>query len=262
MLHPFMTAELVRQRRAALQAESRIQPLVRQLQPRARTDPRAWPADARRLPHGTWTIDPTDSSVSFAWRTLWRRVMTGRLRALGIINLDDLPVVGVIRFQQPSGPPVLTMAWDPVSTGTGDAGLDAMGHHPEVADVMGSRWRTLHSQSLEILPSGAWRVMATITAEGTAGLVELHLEVDPPASRRDLLVLRGRGVLDRRAFGMGKRASIFDPKIQLDLALRARRVGTRTKTERHEGDIDNQHAGLSQPSAAHRTTPPARAATH
>lgn len=39
MLHPFMTAELVRQRRAALDAESRNKRLVRQLQPRARTDP-------------------------------------------------------------------------------------------------------------------------------------------------------------------------------------------------------------------------------
>jgi hypothetical protein len=39
MPHPFMTAELVRQRRAALDAESRNQRLVRQLQPRARTDP-------------------------------------------------------------------------------------------------------------------------------------------------------------------------------------------------------------------------------
>jgi hypothetical protein len=39
MLHPFITAELARQRRAALDAESRNQRLVRQLQPRARTDP-------------------------------------------------------------------------------------------------------------------------------------------------------------------------------------------------------------------------------
>jgi hypothetical protein len=39
MLHPFMTAELVRQRRAALDAESRNQRLVRQRQPRARADP-------------------------------------------------------------------------------------------------------------------------------------------------------------------------------------------------------------------------------
>jgi hypothetical protein len=39
MSHPFMTAELVRQRRAALDAESRNQRLVRQLRPRARTDP-------------------------------------------------------------------------------------------------------------------------------------------------------------------------------------------------------------------------------
>jgi hypothetical protein len=39
MLHPFMTAELVRQRRAALDAESRTQRLVRQRPPRARADP-------------------------------------------------------------------------------------------------------------------------------------------------------------------------------------------------------------------------------
>ena len=39
MLHPFTTAELVRQRRAALDAESRNQRLIRQLQPRARADP-------------------------------------------------------------------------------------------------------------------------------------------------------------------------------------------------------------------------------
>jgi hypothetical protein len=39
MLHPYMTAELVRQRRAALDAEVRNQRVVRQLQPRARTNP-------------------------------------------------------------------------------------------------------------------------------------------------------------------------------------------------------------------------------
>jgi hypothetical protein len=39
MLHPFMTQELVRQRRAALDAESRDQRLTRQLQQRAPADP-------------------------------------------------------------------------------------------------------------------------------------------------------------------------------------------------------------------------------
>jgi|RhiMetdeSRZDD1v2_1073273.scaffolds.fasta_scaffold241546_2 hypothetical protein len=38
MLHPFMTQELVRQRRAALEAESRSQRLVRHIH-RARADP-------------------------------------------------------------------------------------------------------------------------------------------------------------------------------------------------------------------------------
>jgi hypothetical protein len=74
--------------------------------------------------------------------------------------------------------------------------------------------------------------MATLTAKGTQGLVELRLEVDPEASDCDWLVLSGRGVLDRRAFGMGNRASIFDPTIQLDLAVRARKVETGTSTWR------------------------------
>jgi hypothetical protein len=39
MLHPFMTQELVRQHRAALDAESRNQRLTRQLQHRARAGP-------------------------------------------------------------------------------------------------------------------------------------------------------------------------------------------------------------------------------
>jgi hypothetical protein len=39
MLHPFMTEELVHQRRAALDAESRNERLARQIQPQARADP-------------------------------------------------------------------------------------------------------------------------------------------------------------------------------------------------------------------------------
>jgi hypothetical protein len=38
-MHPYMTAELVRQLRAGLEAEPRNQRLIRQLPPRARTDP-------------------------------------------------------------------------------------------------------------------------------------------------------------------------------------------------------------------------------
>jgi hypothetical protein len=39
MPHPFITAELVRQLRAALDADARNQRLIRQLPPRTRTDP-------------------------------------------------------------------------------------------------------------------------------------------------------------------------------------------------------------------------------
>jgi hypothetical protein len=142
----------------------------------------------------------------------------------------------------------------------GDADLDAMRCGPDAVDVMRPWWWTLRSQSLEVLPSRTWRVMATLTAWGSSGLVELRLEVDPEASRRDGLVLRGRGMLDRRAFGMGKRASILDPKIQLELALYATRVEPRTSTERHQVDIHSQHAGLGPAACCPAHHPMARAA--
>jgi hypothetical protein len=158
---------------------------------------------------GTWTIDPATTTVSFARRTLRLWTITGRRHCLGVIHLDALPPVGDIRFQQPSGLPVLTMASEPASLESGDADRQ--------------RWWRLHSHSLEILPGGAWRVMATLTTQQTLGLVELRLAVDPEHSRGDWLVLRGRGVLDRRASATGKRAWSFDPTIRLELAVHARR---------------------------------------
>jgi hypothetical protein len=65
--------------------------------------------------------------------------------------------------------------------------------------------------------------MATLTTHQTLGLVELRLAVDPEHSRGDWLVLRGRGVLDRRASATGKRAWSFDPTIRLELAVHAKR---------------------------------------
>jgi polyisoprenoid-binding protein YceI len=177
-------------------------------------------------PIGTWTIDPADSSIAVAWRRLRFWTITGRLHCLGVIHLDNLPPVGVIRFQQPSDLPVLTMALDTVSVQTQHADLDAMVRGVDFLNVVRHRWWTLRSESLEVLPTGTWRVMATLTANGTSGMVELRFQVDPGASGPDWLVLRGRGVLDRRAFGIGKQAFTFDPQIRLDLAVRARRVGS------------------------------------
>jgi len=59
-------------------------------------------------PTGTWTMDPTHSSVWLAWRKLRLGTVTGWRHCFGVIHLDDLPPVGVIRFQQPSELPVLT----------------------------------------------------------------------------------------------------------------------------------------------------------
>jgi hypothetical protein len=67
--------------------------------------------------------------------------------------------------------------------------------------------------------------MATLTTHRILELVELRIEVDPEHSCGDWLVLRGRGVLDRRALAIGKRAWSFDPTIRLELAVHARRAG-------------------------------------
>jgi polyisoprenoid-binding protein YceI len=194
----------------------------------------AEPNSSQSSPTGTWTIDPADSTVSVAWRKLRRWTITGQLHGMGVIHLDELPPVGVIRFEQPSGLPILTMALDPASVETGDTGLDAMLRGPDHFDALRHRWWTLRSQSLEVLPTGTWRVMATLTARGTAALVELRFAVIPEASGPDALVLRGRGVLDRRAFGIGKQAWSFDSQIQLELALRARRVVTDSRAQGQE----------------------------
>jgi polyisoprenoid-binding protein YceI len=173
-------------------------------------------------PSGTWTIDLTNSSAALTWGRLRPRTVTGRLHCLGVIHLDDLPPVGIIQFQQPSGLPVLTMALDPASVDTGDADLDTLLCGPDAFDVKGHRWWTLRSESLEVLPTGAWRVMATLTARGTPVLVELRFQIDPETG--DQLTLTGRGVLDRRTFGIGRPPSTRSPWVRLDLELHATRV--------------------------------------
>jgi hypothetical protein len=159
-----------------------------------RSEPGATSTDRSNLSLcGTWTIDPADSIISCAWRRLRLWTITGWLHCLGVIHLDELPPVGVVRFQQPSGLPLLTMALGPSSLQTEEADLNAMPGGPDVGAVWRQRWWTLDSQSLEILPSGAWRVMATLGTHRTSGLVELGPEVDPKASGRDWLLLWGRG---------------------------------------------------------------------
>jgi hypothetical protein len=91
----------------------------------------------------------------------------------------------VIRFEQPSGLPVLTMALEPASVETGDADLAAMLRGLAVSDALRHRWWTLRCESLEVLPTEAWRVMATLTAGATTGLVELRFEIDPGAGDGD-----------------------------------------------------------------------------
>jgi hypothetical protein len=145
-------------------------------------------------PYGTWTIDPATSTVCFAWRALGLWTVTGRRQCLGVIHLDELPPAGVIRFDQPSDLPVLTMA--------------------------------------------------TLTTHRTPRLVELRLEAGPRASGRDRLVLRGRSVLDRRAFAAGHRSSL-DPTIRLELAIHAGRVPIHPTTKRNEGEAIDGRGGAA-----------------
>jgi hypothetical protein len=107
------------------------------------------------------------------------------------------------------------------------------------------RWWTLHSHSLEILPGGAWRVMATLTTRRTPRLVELRLAADPRASGRDRLVLRGRSVPDGRAFATGRWPSSLDPTIRLELAIHARRVPIHPSTKRNEGEAIDGRVGAA-----------------
>ena len=140
------------------------------------------------------------------------------------------------------------MALDPASVQTHDPDLDTRLRGSEVFDVLLHRWWTLRSESLEVLPSGIWRVMAALTAIGTAGPVELRLEVDSTASSTDWLVLRGWGLLDRRALVIGSPVSTFNSQIRLELAVRARRVeDPPTHLTDLGGEIDRP-APLSAPS--------------
>ena len=50
--------------------------------------------------------------------------------------------------------------------------------------------------------------------------------------RPDQLVLQGRGVLDRRAFGLGSRASVLGRTVQLHVAVRASRMAIGPGNER------------------------------
>ena len=112
---------------------------------------------------------------------------------------------------------------------------------------------TLRSESLEVLPTGAWRVMATLTARGTPALVELRFQVDPETG--DQLALRGRGVLDRRTFGIGRPAATRSPWVRLDLELRATRV------TRDRSDQDGCRQSLEQNgSSSHSVTASSAAA--
>ena len=170
-------------------------------------------------PTGTWTIDPADSSVWFARRRLRLWTITGRLHSVGVIHLDELPPVGVIRFQQPSGLPVLTIALDPASIQTQQRLLA----DSDVGAVSSSGGGRCAARAWRSCPAASGESWPPSPPTAPQGLVELHLEIEPVPSDPDWLVLRGGGVLDRAAFA-GKRASNLGPQIRLELAVRARKL--------------------------------------
>ena len=58
------------------------------------TGPVPAPDRSHPSPVGTWTIDPADSTVSFAWPKLRLWSITGRLHCLGVIQLDGSHPLG------------------------------------------------------------------------------------------------------------------------------------------------------------------------
>jgi hypothetical protein len=130
------------------------------------------------------------------------------------------PPVHLLSMQSSATGDRINRVWASVETG---ADLDAMLGDPDAVDVKGPRWWMLRSESLEILPTGTWRVMATLTPghrrPGRAALRD-RPQGEPPQPASD----ERTGGAGSTAFGTGKRAWIFGPKIQLDLAVHATRV--------------------------------------
>ena len=126
---------------------------------------------------GTWTIDPATSIVSFARRTLRLWTVTGRRHCLGVIHLDALPPAGVIRFQQPSDLPFLTMASDPASL---EIGKWASGLDPTIRLELAVRARRLATHSGADMGSPISRLQASITER------EMGLQRGSHRTRNDL----------------------------------------------------------------------------
>ena len=205
---------------------------------------------------GTWTIDPADSIVSYAGRTLRLRTITGRLHCLGVIHLDELPPVGIVRFQQPSGLPLLTMALGPASLQMEEADLNATLYGPDVGAVWRQRWWTLDSQSLEILrlaaPGGSWRPSPPI---GPRGWSSCAWRSTPRRAAGTGWCCGGGGAgssgLRHRQVGLKPR-----PDDPAGVGSPRQTRGTRPSTERHEGhalqtsERDRPGASPSRPRAS------------
>ena len=139
-MHPYMTAELVRQLRGGLEGESRNQRLIRQLPPRARTDPER-------------------GRVTAAARTLARQV-----RALvGPDHLNPPPTGAVMTTRlERSGPGATTGRSPRISVAPGPSTLrPASSPSPGVpsgsgpSPVGGSAWGASTSMSCQRLASFA-----------------------------------------------------------------------------------------------------------
>jgi hypothetical protein len=185
-------------------------------------------------PLGTWTIDPADSTVSVAWPKLRRWTMTGRLHGMGVIQLDGLTRWGrsLPAAIGPAGPD------DDAGSSQPPDRRRRPGRHPPRPRLLGCCAAPVvdaAQPSLEVLPTGTWRVMATLTAPATTALVELPLRSSRGRAAPTRWCCEDRECsIDVPSASTGRPgASTPDPA---RLAVRANRAALRTRIERQEGE--------------------------
>ena len=148
-----------------------------------------------RVPLGTWSIDPTHSSVEFSIKHMMIATVRGRFRDFeGTIeaaeDINDSKVVGVVRT---------------ASIDTNEPTRDEHLRGPDFFDA--ERYPEARFASRRIVPLGGpnFRVIGDLTLKDVTREIELDAAIE--GSERDpwgndRIGVRVRGTIDRTAFGL------------------------------------------------------------
>jgi polyisoprenoid-binding protein YceI len=146
----------------------------------------------KALPDGTFTVDPSHSSVGFEVRHLGITTVRGRFTV----------VSGTLTG---GGAPRLEGTADLTSATTDDEQRDGHLASPDFFDVERFPRATFRSTSFEQLGDGSVRVVGELTLKGVTGEIELTGSVAGPAADpygSERLGLELAGVIDRNDFGI------------------------------------------------------------